>query len=190
MRSNNSGLKRTRRLASAVVGLCVSSALPLNVTAQTPSASVPIHATLNQLMRAVQFPLSNVIFSAQLDDPAAIKEDMKASAATDPLRSVFGGWQAVENSALGLAESATLLTIPGRVCANGTPVPVQNADWIRFVQGLRDAGTAAYRAAQSKSQDKILEVSEQVANSCSNCHQVYRKAGARGANDMTARCKP
>ena len=159
----------------------------LHVSAQTPSP--PVHTTLTQLMRAVQFPLSNVVFSSQGDDPAAIKEDVRASAATDPLRSVFGGWQAVENSSLGLAESATLLTIPGRVCANGTPVPVQNADWIRFVKGLRDAGEAAYRAAQTKNQDNMLKVSEQVAESCSNCHQVYRKAGAR-PGDLSNRCKP
>src|SRR5262245_54128183 len=161
-----------------------------SLRAQTATAAPPVHMTLNQLMRAVQFPLSNVVFSSQGDDPAAVKQDDRPSAATDPLRSVFGGWQAVENSGLALAESATLLTIPGRLCANGTPVPVQNADWIRFVQGLRDAGNAAYVAAQTKNQDKMLEVSEQVAVSCSNCHQVYRKAGARGMNDLTSRCKP
>jgi hypothetical protein len=172
-----------------IVAMALASGL--RVRAQTsPNAAVPVHATLNQLMRSVQFPLSNVIFASQSDDPASIKEDVRPSAATDPLRSVFGGWQAVENSGLALAESATLLTLPGRVCANGTAVPVQNADWIRFVQGLRDAGTAAYRAARSKNQDKMLEVSEQVANSCSNCHEVYRKAGARGMNDLTNRCKP
>src|SRR5262249_45808886 len=114
-----------RLLGSMVAALVLSGvAMELNVKAQTSSA--PIHATLNQLMRAVQFPLSNVVFSSQGDDPAAVKQDDRPSAATDPLRSVFGGWQAVENSALALAESATLLTIPGRLCANGTPVPVQN----------------------------------------------------------------
>ena len=178
------------QLVPCVVAALLGAAMDSHVHAQTSSPSVPVHSTLNQLMRAVQFPLSNVIFSAQGDDPAAVKEDLRASAATDPLRSVFGGWQAVENSALGLAESATLLMLPGRVCANGTPVPVQNADWVRFVQGLRDAGEAAYRAAQTRSQDKMLEVSEQVAVSCSNCHQVYRKAGARGLTDLTNRCKP
>jgi hypothetical protein len=182
---------RTRSLTAvgaALFGLTI--AIGSRADAQTSSqASVPVHTTLNQLMRAVQFPLSNVIFSAQGDDPGVVKEDARPSAATDPLRSVFGGWQAVENSSLGLAESATLLMLPGRVCANGTPVPVQNADWIRFVQGLRDAGEAAYRAAQTRSQDKMLEVSEQVALSCSNCHQVYRKAGAR-PNDLANRCKP
>jgi hypothetical protein len=158
--------------------------------AQTPTATTtPIRATLNQIMRGMQFPLSNVIFSSQGDDPAAVKQDERPSAATNPLASVFGGWLAVENSSLALAESATLLLVPGRLCANGTPVPVQNADWIRFVQGLRDASNAAYLAAQTKNQDRMLEVSEQLATSCSNCHQVYRKAAAERGN-LTNRCKP
>jgi hypothetical protein len=82
-----------------------------------------------------------------------------------------------------------LLMLPGRVCANGSPVPVRDADWARFVAGLRAAGTEAYRAAESKSQAKMLDVSEQIANSCSNCHRVYRKAGPAGADDLTNRCK-
>jgi len=175
-----------------IVSVLITSIVGLGsqLLAQSPpNAAIPVHATLNQLMRSVQFPLSNVIFASQADEPASIKRAPLPSAATDPLRSVFGGWQAVENSALALAESSTLLMLPGRVCANGSPVPVQDADWVRFVQGLRTAGTEAYRAAQSKSQAKMLEVSEQVSNSCSNCHRVYRRAGPEGADDLTNRCK-
>jgi len=185
-----SGISVTRSFASGLALLAVAVQIPAGVSAQSSQvAATPVHATLNQVMRGVQFPLSNVVFSSQGNDPAAVKQDARPSAATDLLASVFGGWQAVENSSLGLAESATLLTIPGRKCANGVAVPVQNADWIRFVQGLRDAGEAAYRAAQSKNQDKMLEVSEQVAASCSNCHQVYRKAGTQ-ADALVNRCKP
>jgi hypothetical protein len=182
----------TRPFAAGLALVAVAAAvqMPAGVHAQSSqAAATPVYATLNQVMRGVQFPLSNVVFSSQGNDPALVKQDARPSAATDLLASAFGGWQAVENSGLGLAESATLLTIPGRKCANGVEVPVQNADWIRFVQGLRDAGDAAYRAAQSRNQDKMLEVSEQVAASCSNCHQVYRKS--RHAGDaLVNRCKP
>jgi hypothetical protein len=51
----------------------------------------------------------------QADDP---------SMATDPIKSTFGGWQAIENAALALAESTTLLTVPGRMCSNGGAAPV------------------------------------------------------------------
>ena len=33
---------------------------------------------------------------------------------------------------------------------------------------------AAYKAAQSKNQDAILEVSETVTVACANCHEKYR----------------
>src|SRR5204862_481944 len=81
---------------------------------------------------------SNVVFSAQTDNPGDVKfvPGRDPSLATDPLESTFGGWQAVENAALALAESANLLLIPGRHCANGLPVPMNNPDRSKFVQEL------------------------------------------------------
>jgi hypothetical protein len=133
-----------------------------------------VHGTLNQVMRGILFPNSNVIFAAQSDDPAAVKPTDQSSTATDPLKGTYGGWQAVENSSLALAEAANLLTIPGRLCSNGKPVPMRNADWPMFVQGLRDAGMASYKAAQAKNQDAILEATDLVSTACANCHEVYR----------------
>ena len=95
--------------------------------------------------------------------------------ATDPLVSTFGGWQAVENAALALTESANLLLIPGRNCANGLPVPMNNPDWPKFVQQLRNAGLNAYQAAQSKNQDKMVDAAETLSASCANCHKKWRE---------------
>jgi hypothetical protein len=39
----------------------------------------------------------------------------------------------MEDSGYALAEAATSLMIPGRVCSNGKPAPVGNADWAKFV---------------------------------------------------------
>jgi cytochrome c556 len=33
----------------------------------------------------------------------------------------------------------------------------------------------AYKAAQSKDQDKILDAAEVMTNACSNCHDKYRE---------------
>jgi len=158
------------------------------VTRQAPHAQTA-HADGNllQVMRGILFTNSNVIFYAQSHDPAAAKRDADPTMSTDPLLGVYGTWEAVENSSIALAEAANLLTIPGRVCSNGKPAPVQNADWIKFVQGLREASMASYKAAKSKSQDAIVDVSDQVTTACSNCHDVYReKTPAQGGN--TARC--
>ena len=149
------------------------------------AARYRVHGNLNQVMRGVLFPNSNVVFAAQNDEFAAIKQDKDPSLATDPLRSVDGGWTAVEDSGFALAEAANLLMIPGRVCSNGKPAPVGNADWGRFVAGLRDAGMEAVKAARAKNQDAMLDVSDKMTAACSACHDVYRektdKQGGEGA---------
>ena len=134
-----------------------------------------MQGNLLQVMRGVIYPASNVVFASQGTDPATVKPAPDPSTATDPLMSAYGGWEAVQNAALALSESANLLAIPGRRCANGRPVPLQNPDWAKFVQGLRDAGMAAYKAAQSKDQDKMLDAADAVVTSCGNCHDKYRE---------------
>src|SRR5580658_10166042 len=171
-----------------VVSLPVMLAvLGLSLPAQTASkgggppkpatVTIEVQSDLNRLMRGVLYPASNVVFSAQIDDPANVKfvPGRDPSMATDPLVSTFGGWQAVENAALALAESTNLLLIPGRNCANGLPVPISNPDWPRFVQDVRDAGMKAYKAAQSKDQDKMIEAADTLAASCAGCHRKWRE---------------
>jgi hypothetical protein len=139
------------------------------------AATAQVDANLAQLMRGILFPSSNVIFAAQDDNPASVPPAKDPAMDTNPLASAYGGWTAVENSALALAEAANLLSIPGRKCANGRAVPVNNPDWPKLVQGLREAGMTAYKAAQSKNQDNILMAAEAMTNACSNCHDKYRE---------------
>jgi hypothetical protein len=96
------------------------------------------------------------------------------SAATNPLESTYGKWEAVENSSLAIVETASLLTVPGRLCSNGRPVPINSPDWPKLVQGLRDAGMKSYVAAQSKNQDKLSDATDVLTTACSNCHVKYR----------------
>ena len=150
----------------------------LSLIAQAPSTNAPqqVHADLNQLMRGVLYPAANVVFFAQADDPADVKftPGRDPGMSTDPLTSTFGGWQAVENAALALAESANLLSIPERRCSNGVPVPTKDPAWSMFVQQVRDASMKAYSAAKAKDQDKIIEISETLSASCSGCHRKWR----------------
>jgi hypothetical protein len=136
-------------------------------------------------MRGILFPSSNVIFAAQ-DDLSKYPPARDPSTSPNLLSSTYGGWEAVENAALALAESANLIVLPGRTCSNGKPVPVRRADWIKYAQGLRNAAMSAYKAAQSRNQDAMVEVSGTVADACSACHDVYRdkSGGPKG------RCVP
>jgi hypothetical protein len=149
---------------------------PASTPARGATALKPeIRATLAQLMKGILYPSSNVIFAAQNENPADVKPAPDPSTATNPLASSYGKWEAVENSALALAEAANLLILPGRKCSNGLPVPLQNPDWAKFVQGLRDAGMTVYKAAQSKNQDNIVMAADTMTEACANCHDKYRE---------------
>lgn len=137
---------------------------------------IQVHADLNQLMRGVLYPTANVVFSAQADNPAEAKAPPghDAGMSTDPLISTFGGWLAVENAALALAESANLMLLPGRHCANGVEVPVKDPQWAAFVEEVRSASMKSYAAARTKDQARMIETAETLSNSCAGCHRKYR----------------
>ncbi len=152
-----------------------------------------VYAVLGQVMKGIIFPAANVIFSAQKENPADVKPAIDPSTATDALDGSYGKWEAVENSALAIAEAANLLILPGRKCKNGLDVPLKNPDWAQFVQGLRDAAMTAYKAAQSKNQDKMVDAAAKVNAACANCHDRYRVANDLlplvEKDNLASRCK-
>jgi hypothetical protein len=171
----------TRWCALAVCVVTTGVVAPAAMQAPAPvprPASVPGPAsTAQQLMQGILFTNANVIFAAEGEDPAAVRRDARPSASVNPLTGLYGGWQAVENSSLALIESADLLDVRGRVCANGTPVPVDETQWKDAVQALRDAARATAAAARARSQPQISAAAETLTESCSSCHRIYRRAG-------------
>jgi hypothetical protein len=154
-------------------------------TANAPPAP---EMTVNQLMHGIFFPLGNAVFYSQLEDPATLSRDTEPSTSPNPLTGLYGGWQAIENSALAVAEAADLLLIPGRVCSNGEVPNVADADWIRFVDDMRKESVKAYEAALTKNQDAMVEVSGTLSDTCFACHRVYRREPIPG--DGSQRCIP
>jgi len=182
MLDGHNGRMRSAGMMIAAV-LCAGFVLA-QAPPQASQSAAPPAANLNQLMRSLFFPHSNVVFFTQRYDPAAVKSASEPSASTDPLTGVFGGWEAVENSALTLADAADLLMTPGRKCSNGRDVPLANADWAQMVKVVREASMVAYRASLTKDRDKMLEASEVLAASCANCHNKYRPG------NVSNRCRP
>lgn len=159
----------------------------------------PPAGNMAQVMRGILFPSSNLIFNVQSRDPAAPLPARPSAQVTsgafpwaDWGAGIYTGWELVDYAAVALAESAPLMLTPGRRCENGRLVPVGDADWIKFSIELADAGKAAYRAAQTRKQDVVSEVTDQVATACSHCHEAYRdKPGPRSVIDPSnkaARC--
>jgi hypothetical protein len=169
---------------AVLVAGCTSPA-PAPAPAPAAPAAQP-YANLAQVMRGIPFPNSNIIFDTQSLDPAALKKPGEQGVgASAQYNSVYGGWQAVENAALAIQETANLITIPGRMCENGKPVPLNDEVYKKAAAGLVDAGKVAYKAAQSKNLDAMLEAGGTVTDACAACHEVYRDK-----DDNKDRCTP
>ena len=170
------------------VSACTSSPAP-GASPAAGGTEVP-EANLAQLMRGIMFPNSNILFDVQTKDPGSpqvVKKESNTTSASAAFCTVYSGWELVEIAALALEEAADLIMKPGRLCSNGTPVPLDRPDFVKGIQGLWEAGRAAYKVAQTKNQEKASDVTNQVADACSFCHETYRDKGPAGS---PARCVP
>lgn len=166
-----------------------------------PKPDFPPAANLQQLMRGIMFPNSNIIFTVQTHDPGEKKKPGEVGDGgfnwAQWGNNLYSGWDIVDYAALSLAESAPLMLTPGRTCQNGKPVPVDDPDWIRFTKELAEVGRRTYAASQTRSQEKVSDMSGDVADACLHCHQVFRDrfprgrgrgAGAPGTAGQELRC--
>ena len=140
---------------------------------------------LQQVMRGIMFPNSNILFTVQTHDPGEKKKSGDATYNGGFNWAMWGndlysGWDIVDYAAIALAESAPLMLTPGRRCENGQPVPVNDPDWIRFTNEMAEVGRAAYRASQTRNQEKVSDITGDIADACLHCHQVFRDKVPRG----------
>jgi cytochrome c2 len=184
--------------ALKLVVLAPAGAAPAAALAPVASHAVPPpSANLGQLMRGIFFPSSNIIFNVQGHDPGEKKDDKPYEPnATDNFSwtawggGIYSPWEVVDYAGLAIADAAPLLLVPRR-CENGRSAPVDNDDWNRFTMELIEAGKAAYKASQSRNQEAVSDVSNQLADACLHCHEVYRdKPGGTAADpsNKAARC--
>lgn len=160
----------------------IPASAPRVAASAAHAPSFPPAGNLAQLMRGILFPSSNMVFNVQGTDPGAPLPQRKPDDATnkngfswvDWGAGIYTGWELVDYAAVSVAETAPLLLTPGRRCENGRPVPVDRPDWIKFTMEMAEAGRAAYKASQSRNQEAVSEATNQLADSCLNCHVVYR----------------
>ena len=177
------GLGTVLALLASVVAAQIPPARP------TPRPSPKLTGTLAQVMRGIYFPNANLIFDVQQHDPGAPRRPSgePGASATSAYASTYSGWEAVENAAVALADGVDLILAPGRLCQNGKPVPRQQADFQKFAREMRAAGVAVLQAARTKNQDKVSDATNNLADACSSCHEVYRD---KGPPDSPASCAP
>ena len=156
--------------------------LTAGMAAAQTSLETPPVGTLAQIMRGLYFPNSNIIFDTQMRDPDAPADENSAGGTVSAtFAGIYTGWQVVENAALVLAEGASLINKPGRLCENGRMVPNRRYDWLKWSSEMTDVGWEIYQAALAKDQAAVSELTNNLAEACDNCHRVYR-SNAQGAN--------
>ena len=151
----------------------------------------PPQGNLAELMRAIAFPNSNILFNLQVKDPGTQPKKQPGNTLdyVDRGSTVYQGWLAVDQAAVAITETAPLFLTPGRLCQNGKPVPVDRADWKQYVAALEEVGQRAYRESKARNYAAFGEIAEKLNDTCANCHKVYRdKGGAEGSG--ATRCQP
>jgi hypothetical protein len=139
-----------------------------------PAAAAQIQGSMNQVMRGILYPNSNIIFDAQDRDPGGEADPADPTAPAHAFYGTYGGWGAVENASMALYEAANLVQLPGRKCANGKDVPLQDETFQKGLQALRDTAMLSYKTAQSKDMNAMLDVSDKLTQACSTCHDKFR----------------
>lgn len=140
-------------------------------------------ATIKDLMISVIDPNADVIWNA-VSSVASEKGIVDTMPRTDE------DWAAVRHGAMTLAESATLLMMPGRRVArpgekSETPgvelepeemdalIAKDRAAWNERAAALRTAAREVLAAVDAKDAGKVFEIGERIELACEGCHSQY-----------------
>jgi cytochrome c556 len=143
-----------RGTLSRMRNLLVALAL-VSVAAVAQAPTYENVGTMSQLMINIIFPTSDALFYIERNAP---KNDVD--------------WNIVKNNAMTLAESGNLLMMPGRAR--------DQDEWVKDSRWMIEVASKAYKAAQAKNMQGILDLSEDLANTCIKCHLKYRPGYGRG----------
>lgn len=151
------------------------------ITASAGPALAPPLGNVAEMMRAIAFFNSNIIFNLQQHNPSTEPAKIVDPSGSDWIQwsyTVYPGWLLVDQAAVALTETAPLLLTPGRRCQNGKLAPVNNADWKQYTAELMEVGKVIYTASKARDFAAFEDIAGQLSDACDNCHKVYRDRGA------------
>ncbi len=155
------------RILSMLLALCFV------VGAGAATAQDPV-GNLAQVMRAILFPNSNLLYDVQSGDPEEMGKADGGSSVSSTFSGIYKGWMVVDQAAIALAEVEPLITLDGRLCENGKPVPVARDDFKKWAAQLTQVGKDVLAASEKKDRDAVIELTNQLAGVCEDCHIKYR----------------
>ena len=160
-------------------------AFPVTQIAATPAATAaagslpPPEGNLAELMRAIAFPNSNIIFNLQIMDPGnePKREVAQPFDYTQWGSTIYPGWLAVDQAAVALVETTPLFLTPGRRCQNGRLAPVDRDDWKQAVADVVGVAQMAREASRARDFEAFIDISDKLNEACDSCHRAYRDTG-------------
>jgi len=162
--------------AATIVSGLHAQGKPADSALESPKGALT--GNMLDLMRGIFFPAANTLFNVQTHDPALKKPDTSANPKVfDWVQwgsNLYGGWDYVDYAAASLAEATPMLLTPGRTCANGRPVPVERADWIKYTKDMLEVARKSYAAAKARNQEMVSDLTGDLSDACLACHRVFR----------------
>jgi len=117
-----------------IFGFVILVGFSCALIAQEPAPFQPV-GSVSQLMIDIIYPASDALFYIERTPPKTDHD-----------------WSVIRGNALSLAESGNLLLMGGRA---------RDKDrWVKDAKLMIDAGSAAYKAAQKKDMQAILDLNE------------------------------
>jgi hypothetical protein len=81
-------------------------------------------------------------------------------------------WENIVEHATQIAAAGALIRLEGTGPNDRTFV--QQADWQKFGAAISDAGLAALKAAEAKSQGALVSANGQLVEACEGCHKRFK----------------
>jgi hypothetical protein len=152
-------------------------------TSVAPQGPAPV-GTIREVMHGIVEYQANVVFNAVTVTVSAAGTEEKQPRTDED-------WDVVEHAALTLAESANLLTVPGRTVATpeeekADPVPGElpptqiqakiaaNQDlWLQHVRDLQAAALEALKITHDRNVEGLFNIGEKIDQACESCHLEF-----------------
>ena len=156
--------------------------------AAAPAARRPT-GTLAQIMRGIYFPNANLIYDVQQNDPGAPKKksDGSGSSTDTYCEHVLRLGDRRERGDRAHRRRRSDPEARDARARTASRCPLQQADFQKFARNMRAAGRVALQAARTRNQEKVSDATNNIADACVGCHEVYRD---KGPADSPARCTP
>jgi cytochrome c556 len=81
-------------------------------------------------------------------------------------------WENIAEHAVQLTAAGTLITLPGT--GVNDRAWTQEANWQKWSRAMADAGLAALKASEAKSQEALVAANGQLVESCEGCHKEFK----------------